>query len=185
MDGQESSQNPSDILYPECHLNSPIVRGKIAQLHVLLDVNQPYRLKDDSIINITKHKIRNGGLSPRQIKIRSLGKALQRTIKDLDRYTFEPYPTYSQELLRLDIPEICDKIRSVFAVSDRLTRELSSGFQDLWLNIFKQLGNIEGREGYDPLQDISTIPEITDKYSRNRWYRPFLTWFSIKYDIKL
>nr|AAA69578.1 unknown protein [Human respirovirus 1] len=96
-------------------LNSPIVRGKIAQLHVLLDVNQPYRLKDDSIINITKHKIRNGGLSPRQIKIRSLGKALQRTIKDLDRYTFEPYPTYSQELLRLDIPEICDKIRSVFA----------------------------------------------------------------------
>ncbi|BAD74230.1 Large protein [Respirovirus muris] len=184
MDGQESSQNPSDILYPECHLNSPIVRGKIAQLHVLLDVNQPYRLKDDSIINITKHKIRNGGLSPRQIKIRSLGKALQRTIKDLDRYTFEPYPTYSQELLRLDIPEICDKIRSVFAVSDRLTRELSSGFQDLWLNIFKQLGNIEGREGYDPLQDIGTIPEITDKYSRNRWYRPFLTWFSIKYDMR-
>ncbi|SYZ47181.1 polymerase [giant squirrel virus] len=184
MDNQNSAQNPSDILYPECHLNSPIVRGKIAQLHVLMDVNQPYILQDDSIINITKHKIRNGGLSPRQIKIRSLRRILQKGIRNFDRYTFEPYPTYSRELMRLDIPEICDKIRAVFSISDRLMRELSGGFQDLWTNIFEQLGNLSGKEGYDPLRDINLIPDIVGRYNRNKWYRSFLTWFSIKYDMR-
>lgn len=184
MDKLESTQNSSDILYPECHLNSPIVKSKIAQLHVLLDINQPYDLKDNSIINITKYKIRNGGLSPRQIKIRSLGKILKQEIKDIDRYTFEPYPIFSLELLRLDIPEICDKIRSIFSVSDRLIRELSSGFQELWLNILRQLGCVEGKEGFDSLKDVDIISDITDKYNKNTWYRPFLTWFSIKYDMR-
>nr|UQS35892.1 RNA polymerase [Respirovirus suis] len=184
MDHLNMSQNPSDILYPECHLNSPVVKGKIAQLHVLLDINQPYEMRDPSIIEITKVKIKSGGLNQRLIRIRSLGKEMRRIMLDFDKYTFEPYPIFSKELFRLDIPEICDKIRSVFAVSDKLGKDISQPLQYLWRDVRRQLGGDCSKDLSNNEIDIHKIPEIHTKFTRNNWYKPFMTWFSIKYDMR-
>lgn len=72
MDTESNNGTVSDILYPECHLNSPIVKGKIAQLHTIMSLPQPYDMDDDSILVITRQKIKLNKLDKRQRSIRRL-----------------------------------------------------------------------------------------------------------------
>nr|UQS35958.1 RNA polymerase [Porcine respirovirus 2] len=184
MDHLDMSQGPSDILYPECHLNSPVVNWKIARLHVLLDTNQPYEMKDPSIIEITKVKIKSRGLNHSLIRIRSLGPEMKKIINVPDTYTFEPYLLFSCELSRLEIPEIADAIRSVFLVSDKLSKDISQPLQYLWTDVRRQLGQDCFRDPSNTEIHIHKIPEIHTTFTRNNWYKPFMTWFSIKYDMR-
>lgn len=97
MDTESNNGTVSDILYPECHLNSPIVKGKIAQLHTIMSLPQPYDMDDDSILVITRQKIKLNKLDKRQRSIRRLKLILIEKVSDLGKYTFIRYPEMSKE----------------------------------------------------------------------------------------
>lgn len=141
MDTESNNGTVSDILYPECHLNSPIVKGKIAQLHTIMSLPQPYDMDDDSILVITRQKIKLNKLDKRQRSIRRLKLILTEKVSDLGKYTFIRYPEMSKEMFKLHIPGINSKVTELLLKADRTYSQMTDGLRDLWINVLSKLAS--------------------------------------------
>nr|ACA24952.1 large polymerase subunit L [Swine parainfluenza virus 3] len=184
MDTESHSGTTSDILYPECHLNSPIVKGKIAQLHTIMSLPQPYDMDDDSILIITRQKIKLNKLDKRQRSIRKLKSVLMERVNDLGKYTFIRYPEMSNEMFQLCIPGINNKINELLSKASKTYNQMTDGLRDLWVTILSKLASKNDGSNYDINEDISNISNVHTTYQSDKWYNPFKTWFTIKYDMR-
>lgn len=184
MDNESNSGTTSDILYPECHLNSPIVKGKIAQLHTIMSLPQPYDMDDDSILVITRQKIRLNKLDKRQRSIRKLRSVLIERVRDLGKYNFIRYPEMSNEMFQLCIPGINNRINELLTKAHRTYNQMTDGLRNLWVTILSKLASRNDGNNYDIKEDISNISSVHTIYQSDRWYNPFKTWFTIKYDMR-
>ncbi|BAA32575.1 large protein [Human respirovirus 3] len=184
MDTESNNGTVSDILYPECHLNSPIVKGKIAQLHTIMSLPQPYDMDDDSILVITRQKIKLNKLDKRQRSIRRLKLILTEKVNDLGKYTFIRYPEMSKEMFKLYIPGINSKVTELLLKADRTYSQMTDGLRDLWINVLSKLASKNDGSNYDLNEEINNISKVHTTYKSDKWYNPFKTWFTIKYDMR-
>lgn len=184
MDTEFSGGTTSDILYPECHLNSPIVKGKIAQLHTIMSLPQPYDMDDDSILVITRQKIRPNKLDKRQRSIRKLKSVLMERVTDLGKYNFIRYPEMSNEMFQLCIPGINSRVNELLSKAHRTYNQMTDGLRNLWITILSKLASKNDGSNYNINEDISNISSVHTTYQSDRWYNPFKTWFTIKYDMR-
>nr|WNS50116.1 large protein [Ovine parainfluenza virus 3] len=184
MEFETQNRTTSDILYPECHLNSPIVKGKIAQLHTIMSLPQPYDMDDSSILNITRHKLKLNKLDKRQRSIRKLRPILIEKVADLGKYTFIRYPDMSYDMFHLHIPGITTRLDDLLGRAQKTYNGMTDGLRNLWINVLSKLASTNDRCTYDINEDISNISNVHTVYQSDRWFGPFKTWFTIKYDMR-
>ncbi|WJL29515.1 RNA polymerase [Ninomys virus] len=176
-----SNLSVSDILYPECHLDSPIVSGK---LYSLLEKGgfPHYETLNDKTLqkNLTKnaHIIKKLQTT---IDQKNLYKRVESKYTRFHGITPVPYPFGNHYLFRITDPEFTDDLNSQLCYSATCYRKISGRIIRLRDYVMSRLGTrtrMSDRILRVEEQSIKTLPSIMHG---SKWYNPFLFWFKCKY----
>ncbi|UOL48917.1 RNA polymerase [Wufeng Typhlomys cinereus jeilongvirus 1] len=181
-----SGSGVNDILYPECHLNSPIVTGKLVQL--LLYANLPHyqNLVDDTLINNLDYNIKHGINTGMINNQKYFGNLFRKYFPNLKLYYPVPYPYGNSYLFQLHNDEYIRSAEHIFGYSYTCYNKIAYRLVDLCCNVEKNLG-LRGVEREDNRYSDSRGEAILSlpKYEQSsKWYKPFLFWFSIKKEMR-
>ncbi|UOL48941.1 RNA polymerase [Jingmen Myotis davidii paramyxovirus 1] len=178
--------NLNDIIYPECHLDSPIVTGKLVELLHYADLPCNQTLNDDTLIkNINENKKR--GL--RTPLINAQKEYRENLIKhgiNVRRLNHIPYPYANDKLFRLYDHDLTKKLSGLFKLSHSGYAKISHRLVLLKRNVESKLAvektNItrSNEENYNE----QSIINLHLKFEGSKWYKPFLFWFTLKTDFR-
>ncbi|UQM99602.1 RNA polymerase [Meliandou praomys virus] len=175
------NNNISDILYPECHLNSPIVTGKLVSL--LIQGGFPHRevLEDKALeINLTQN-IHLYKRSPVYLDQRKLYKVLLEYYPEVKRLIPVPYPYGNQYLFRVNDSEFTSDLYNLFDFAGSCYRKISNRLVVLRDYVKAKLGTLDKLNDTEDLLDTQVINNLHSYMTGSKWYLSFLFWFKIKY----
>ncbi|UMO78112.1 L protein [Bat paramyxovirus] len=176
----------SDILYPECHLDSPIVTGKLIELILYADLPCNQVLNDETLIRnikINKQKNKSSPLIHSQIEFKQHLDTSDIKIKKINHV---PYPNGNNELFRMTDSNLTQKLSGLLRLSN-------SAYSKISIRLLKLKNFVESKIG---LEKTNIIDHDADKFIENsmlnlhrimegsRWYHPFMFWFTIKTDLR-
>ncbi|UBB42314.1 RNA polymerase [Longquan Niviventer fulvescens jeilongvirus 2] len=171
----------SDILYPECHLDSPIVTGKLYSLlekggfphhEILHDKTLERNLKQN------RHIIRKLQTTIDQVR---LYKSIDKKYPGLRTLTPIPYPYGNQYLFRLVDSDFTEDLANHFNYAATCYRKISNRLIKLRDYVINRLGTktkLSQRLLHIEEKSINALPSVM--YG-TLWYKPFLFWFKCKY----
>nr|AVH81382.1 RNA polymerase [Feline morbillivirus] len=165
-----------DILYPEVHLNSPIVISKLVGILEYAQVIHNQQLTDHTIIKNIQFRLRNGFNSPRIQTLSTMGEIINKIKNKYPNYIHIPYPECNQKLFRIVDPELTSKLESLLNKGDTLFLKIRSDIIKCFDKL-KMKMNISNDLLNDNSQLILDLPLII---KGSQWFFPFLFWFSIK-----
>nr|QXU63451.1 L protein [Jeilongvirus sp.] len=175
------NQSITDILYPECHLDSPIVTGKLYSLlekggfpHLeflndkTLDINLR---KNTQIVNRLQTTIDQKKL---RIKIEEKYPGFK-NLKPI------PYPYGNKSLFRISDKDFTSDLFSTLEYANKCYKKISARVVALKDLVYSKMGcskklSHQARK-YEELS-ITRLPLIIEG---SRWYDPFMFWFKCKY----
>uniref|UniRef100_A0AAU7E2W6 RNA-directed RNA polymerase L n=2 Tax=Paramyxoviridae TaxID=11158 RepID=A0AAU7E2W6_9MONO len=171
----------TDILYPECHLDSPIVTGKLYSL--LRKGGFPHRENlDDKTLEINLE--RNSGMLKRlpitqdQLKLRKL---LDHKYPNVNKLNPVPYPYANKYLFRIHDNEFISDIQSTFSLANTCYKKISTRLIKLKNLTVSKLGinkSVDETASSHEEKSIKSLPSIMEG---SQWYLSFLFWFKIKF----
>ncbi|UQM99620.1 RNA polymerase [Meliandou lophuromys virus] len=175
----------SDILYPECHLNSPIVTGKLVELILItrLPNNQP--LDDQTLVNNIKLNLSRGYYNPLILQQRQFYHILIKKYPNLKLLRHIPYPNGNKYLFNLTHSGIFNELKSLLSYAHSCYRKISDRLVHLVNSVESGLG--ENHIRYKDVDEhrkasIINLPNIMES---SIWYKPFLLWFTLKKEMRL
>ncbi|UUV47207.1 polymerase [Langya virus] len=174
----------SDILYPECHLNSPIVTGKIVQAVRFSEIPCNQILIDPTLNDVIDIKLRSNkqGLIRRRQK--EYGLLLKQVAGDITSYQHIPYPECNTRLFYIHDPSLVDCLTEIMTHANQCYLKISSRILDLLDKTECSLTGIGSRDDDETriiYNNIETLPKIM---AQSRWYKSFLFWFTVKTEMR-
>lgn len=178
--------NLTDIIYPECHLDSPIVTGKLIELVLYADlpINQP--IEDKTLvqnIQINKLKRKKTPLINSQMQFRE--EAIRRKI-DIRKINHIPYPNGNEELFHMVDQGLTQKLSQLIRLSHVTYSKICRRLVKLQELVEDRLGQsnkyktpTEGNE-----YNKKSIIQLHLKFEGSLWFNPFLFWFTLKTDLR-
>ncbi|AET43339.1 large protein [Ghana virus] len=181
----EGNVSLTDILYPECHLDSPLVTGKLIQALEYANLTHNQYLKDKTLLNNIQLNKSKGKRSRYTIAQEQFGNFIKDKINNLSQFYHVPYPECNYNLFRLSSDRIVARLSDVLKVP-----------YDCYLsNIEKLLGMltaVDRKLGGQPLcKDVTgsapddKLVHLPDTMKQSDWYMPFLFWFTVKTELRL
>ncbi|AVM86048.1 L protein [Pohorje myodes paramyxovirus 1] len=171
----------SDILYPECHLDSPIVTGKLISL--LIKGNFPHRedLKDPTLLRNLDANI--GDIHRLQITIdqQKLRDALITKYHDLSSLSPVPYPYGNNYLFKIRDNEYTKDISTILTYANTCYKKISGKIIRLEDLVQSKLGSYNQNSNYTTNDERAKIRRLPNIMEGSKWYNPFLFWFKCKY----
>ncbi|AFM97198.1 large protein [Salem virus] len=166
----------NEVLYPEVHLNSPIVTGKLVGL--LNRVGLPHRvnLRDQTIVENINFRVVHQPSDPDWIKYSELRVHI---LNLLDQNKIEHYPSYPEGnhfLFRLHDGKLAPRLETLLERSFRIYRNNYLDLAGMLAQVRSKLG-LTNSESYDFKLYSEELPLIM---KTSKWWHPFLNWFSIK-----
>ncbi|UQM99520.1 RNA polymerase [melian virus] len=174
----------SDILYPECHLNSPIVTGKIVQAIRYSDLPCNQILKDNTLNEIIDVKLRSKKLGLIGRRQKEFGQLLRETVPDITSYNHIPYPESNSNLFYISDSSLTKYLGNILNYANQGYLKISSRLVTLLDRTECQLTGINSRcdnQTRNIYKNIENLPKIM---TRSKWYEPFLFWFTIKTEMR-
>ncbi|UBB42330.1 RNA polymerase [Jingmen Apodemus agrarius jeilongvirus 2] len=177
----ESNISISDILYPECHLDSPIVTGKLYSL--LTRGGFPHREHlDDKTLDIN-YKINQSYIKrlPITLDQQKLKQCLNDKYKNMEKLNPIPYPYANKYLFRINDVEFISDICSTFSLANTCYKKISNRLVRLKAHTVAKLGmklTIDQQSDAHEEKSIKSLPTIMEG---TIWYQPFLFWFKCKF----
>ncbi|AYN62588.1 polymerase [Salmon aquaparamyxovirus] len=175
-----SNKSCTSVLYPECHLNSPIILGKIVQCHVAMSVHQPYTMEDDTIIHNTLRNMGTRRETGRLANLRKIGGFMRGRVHNVSTFEFEPYPRCSKDLLRLDLGDENAALESVLIRANLCFNANKDKITDMLKETFAKGLGVGAGEIDGLLEDCEAGESIPTTARASRWYTSFKSWFTIK-----
>lgn len=174
----------SDVLYPECHLDSPIVTGKLYSL--LEKGGFPHReeLNDktlDKNLKLNTHYIRHLQTT---IDQNALKRKLLEKYPNLNKLTPIPYPYGNKYLFRITDVEYTQDISSILSLASTCYRKISTRIVKLRDLTTSKLGINKAIPTDRVDHEASMITKLPSVMEGGRWYEPFLFWFKCKYTMR-
>ncbi|UVG43990.1 MAG: L polymerase [Angavokely henipavirus] len=176
----------SEILYPECHLDSPIVTGKLMQHLEYTGLPYTNSLEDKTLIrNIHIKKLKGVRTSNPLVKKQAqFGEFIKEKYPELLKYKNPPYPYRNKELFRLSDPLISSKLSTLLKHANRCYDYIAP-------NLLKLLEMTSQRLGRDPTKEWpnyqhvqQNILHLSRVMEGSDWYYPFLFWFTLKTEMR-
>nr|ABW38056.1 L protein [Salmon aquaparamyxovirus] len=181
----QSNKDCSSILYPECHLNSPIILGKIVQCHVAMGVHQPYMMEDDTIITNTRKNLRTRRETGRLCSLRKIGGILKGIVPSLPNYRFEAYPYNTKEMLRLDLKERCDELDNLLGRADSCFNYNKEKVSAMLKSCLVKGVGLPSQDIPGLSDDCAAGESLPAAARRSRWFKSFKSWFTIKREMRI
>nr|WPV62413.1 MAG: RNA-dependent RNA polymerase [Jingmen bat jeilongvirus 4] len=176
----------TDIIYPECHLNSRLVTGKLVELvfYSGLPLNQP--LEDQTLIKNLKfnfNKARRSFVYDLQNK---LGNAVRELYPNTDKLNPIPYPEGNFDLFRMKSKILTQKLNSLMSYANTCYTKISNRIVHLRKTTSRKLGltrdnYMNGEKNRKEEESIQFLPGIM---TNSKWYSTFLYWFTIKTEMR-
>ncbi|UQM99529.1 RNA polymerase [denwin virus] len=174
----------SDILYPECHLNSPIVSGKIVQAIKYSGIPCNQILKDNTINDIIETKIRSGKLGLIGRRQLEFGKLLKEVVSDITSYNHIPYPESNTSLFYIQDNSLTKYLDSILSYANQSYIKISSRLINLLDKTECQLTGINSRSDQQTRHVYKNVENLPKIMSCSKWYNSFLFWFTIKTEMR-
>uniref|UniRef100_A0AAU7E3I7 RNA-directed RNA polymerase L n=1 Tax=Lophuromys rat paramyxovirus TaxID=3141883 RepID=A0AAU7E3I7_9MONO len=174
----------SDILYPECHLNSPIVTGKLVELILITGLPNNQHLDDQTLINNIKRNLSLGYHNSLILQQRQFNHILIKKYPNLKSLRHIPYPNGNYFLFNITNNSIISELKSLLSYAHSCYRKISDRLVHLVDHVESTLGenHTRDKEVYDDRKHkIINLPNILES---SRWYKSFLFWFSMKKEMR-
>ncbi|UQM99611.1 RNA polymerase [memana virus] len=172
--------NLQDILYPECHLNSPIVTGKLICMVEYANLPHNQILDDDKLLyNIHDNKSKQLR-TPIINSQRELYSEIIKYYPRQNKWKHIPYPYGNSELFRMIEPSITGKINHLFSYSHKCFAKIVNRVIVLKSYVERVAGTPKELLEPERTQINQNIIKLPAQMESSKWYKPFLFWFTIK-----
>nr|UED37245.1 RNA-dependent RNA polymerase [Paramyxoviridae sp.] len=182
----DNTSDLNDIIYPECHLDSPIVTGKLIELILYAGLNCNQKLEDDTLIrNINYNKARDLKtpiiLSQREFKDQLIKNGVK-----IDKLNHIPYPYANRELFLLSDQDLSKKLYNLIKISHSGYSKISHRLITLKRYVEDQLSISKPGESRPQEESFNeqSIINLHLKFEGSKWFKPFLFWFTLKTDFR-
>ncbi|UBB42274.1 RNA polymerase [Wenzhou Apodemus agrarius henipavirus 1] len=179
-----SDVSVSDILYPECHLNSPIVTGKIVQAIRFSELPCNQILVDQTLNEVIDYKLVNSRPGLIQRRQKDYGILLKQVVPDITAYNHIPYPECNSNLFYIQDSSLTTCLNEILTHANQCYLKISSRLIDLLDKTECSLTGIGSRWDEDTrtiYNHIDTLPKIM---AQSKWYKSFMFWFTIKTELR-
>ncbi|UBB42379.1 RNA polymerase [Jingmen Miniopterus schreibersii paramyxovirus 2] len=180
------TQDTTDIIYPECHLNSPIVTGKLVELvfYTQLPLNQ--KLLDPTLVKNLKSNIDNGRRSFTYTSQLQLGNSVRSSYPNFSSLNHIPYPSGNYNLFRRQSNQLTRKFTTILNYAGVCYRKLAERLVRLRKDVSSSLGLREEdyQEGPNNQHEIKSILHMNELMAGSPWYLPFCYWFTLKTEMR-
>uniref|UniRef100_A0AAU7E4E6 RNA-directed RNA polymerase L n=1 Tax=Dendromus rat paramyxovirus TaxID=3141873 RepID=A0AAU7E4E6_9MONO len=171
----------SDILYPECHLDSPIVTGKLFSLlergkFPHREVLQDQVLERNLRINLNTHRKANITIDLLRLKDLLLCKYC-----DISKLKPIPYPYGNKYLFRIKDKRFTSDLEELFNYSNLCYKKISTRIVKLKEHVTYKLGTSDNFQKFNNDLESKNIERLPYIMTGSNWYYSFLFWFKIKY----
>nr|WPV62633.1 MAG: RNA-dependent RNA polymerase [Wufeng rodent jeilongvirus 2] len=175
----------NDILYPECHLDSPIVTGKLISLLIKGGFPHLDILYDNTLIrNLTYNNLDVSRLQT-TLDLRIQKNKLVQKYNNMKMLTPIPYPYGNRQLFGYLDTEYITDIAQVLMYANTCYKKIQTRLVKLRDLVRSKLGTRAKLDDEDTRYEELQIKRIPQIMEGSRWYRPFLFWFKCKYHMRL
>lgn len=174
----------SDILYPDNHLDSPLVAGKLVMLLEYAALKHNQILEDKTIIaNIQWHQAngKNSFITKRQEQLHDF---IVDNISDFDNLIHLPYPECNEKLFRISDNTISYKLNKILHQSSSCYKLVSDRIVEMLNNVDSTLIHNDNSIDHQGLSYMHKLISLDCTMSSSRWYTPFMFWFTIKTEMR-
>uniref|UniRef100_A0AAU7E2C5 RNA-directed RNA polymerase L n=1 Tax=Mus rat paramyxovirus TaxID=3141895 RepID=A0AAU7E2C5_9MONO len=174
----------SDVLYPECHLNSPIVTGKLVEILIVTGLPHNQHLKDNTLVKNLRNNLRQGYHNSLIIQQRQYNFTLRKKYPNLKELLNIPYPNGNKYLFNITSHSITAGFNNLLSFSHSCYRKISDRLVLLMENVESSLGETNNQDKEANLHRKNSMIHMPKLMESSMWYHPFLFWFVIKKEMR-
>lgn len=183
---ETNSSSVTDIIYPECHLNSPLVTGKLIELIYYTGLPTNQTLQDQNLLKNLKYNFNKARRSYIYDLQNKLGNAVRELYPNLSKLKPISYPYGNRYLFRINSTILVNNLNNLMSYANTCYTKISNRIINLRINTSRKLGltkenYLNGEKNRKETQSIKTLPNIM---SNIRWYNTFQYWFTIKTEMR-
>nr|WIU81518.1 RNA polymerase [Niviventer confucianus jeilongvirus] len=172
--------NLQDVLYPECHLNSPIVAGKLVTMIEYTRFPHQQKLDDAKIQANIASNIKRGVKSPVIISQIELRNEVIKYYPSQSNWIGVPYPLGNKELFRMEDSSVSSKLQPLLSYGHKCYLKISGRVVKLRDYVESRLGSSSVILEPERSRVSETIEKLPLFEESSKWYKPFMFWFSLK-----
>nr|WPV62642.1 MAG: RNA-dependent RNA polymerase [Wufeng rodent jeilongvirus 4] len=175
------TQSITDILYPECHLDSPIVTGKLYSLLEKGSFPHLESLEDKTLHNNLKLNTQIINRLQTTIDQKKLKKKVEEKYPQMRDLNPIPYPYGNKLLFRLSDKEFSTDIFNALEYSNKCYKKIANRIINLKDAVYTKMGVNSKLSQESSKFETSSIARLPMLMEGSRWYQTFLFWFKCKY----
>ncbi|UBB42386.1 RNA polymerase [Wufeng Rhinolophus pearsonii paramyxovirus 1] len=182
----KSSNSVSDIIYPECHLNSPLVTGKLIELIYYTGLPTNQTIQDSTLSKNLKYNFSKARRSYTYDLQNKLGNAVREVYPNTKKLKPVEYPRGNSYLFRIKSSILINNLSNLMSYANTCYNKISNRIMNLRINTSRKLGltkenYLNGEKNRKEMNSIKNLPSIMTNI---KWYDTFLYWFTIKTEMR-
>ncbi|BBG92175.1 large polymerase protein [Feline paramyxovirus 163] len=170
----------SDILYPECHLDSPIVTGKLVSILIYSKLPYNQELKDKTLIDNCLQNLSKGIKNNMINQQNYFREQLLQHYGDISKLYNVPYPYGNDYLFHIIDRKFSESLRQVLSYSHLCYRKVSNYFIKLMTLVESKLGINSNPNDEEYMSRLDSMEFLSQIIEGSKYYEPFLFWFTLK-----
>ncbi|UBB42345.1 RNA polymerase [Longquan Berylmys bowersi morbillivirus 1] len=179
-DLDDVTSSVASIIYPEVHLDSPIVTSKLVYHLEYAELPHNQHLYDQTLIkNITYNKI-NNGRNHLTAGLVHYGEQVKKALIPFKNALHIPYPHCNQRLFNYHDINLSYRLLHIHKYAKRGYNKISPQLIRCLQELDQSLGSTQTitTQVIDKMRDLPLI------YESSQWFEPFLFWFTVKTELR-
>ncbi|CAE55659.1 large protein [Dolphin morbillivirus] len=170
----------NQILYPEVHLDSPIVTNKLVAILEYSRVTHGYILEDQTLTKNIRYRVENGYSNQMIINNLEIGNVVNLRLMSYPYHRHKIYPDCNYDLFHISDHQISSRLLTLFKKGNTIYTKISGKIIECMKGVNSRLGISS-----DLSKEVTTgITDLGAYMQSSQWYGPFLYWFTIKTEMR-
>ncbi|DAZ91181.1 TPA_asm: L protein [Raton olivaceo morbillivirus] len=176
----DTSATLSSIIYPEVHLDSPLVTSKLVYLLEYSNLIHNQILIDQTLVNNINYRKQQNLKSPSTLSLSKHGEYIRTILINYPNAIHVPYPECNSTLFYYRDTYLTQQLQDIHNEAKRSYNKCSP-------NLIQCLRHIDANNGGTSsisLESQDVLKDLPGWYEGGKWYEPFLFWFTVKTEMR-